>query len=354
MIEIDADWRADVRAMPTNARLWLRPDVHLWIRHNADRFMHPGWREKEARLYAIARGEAPKATLAAEPIRARSFSEGERRLLRAMLDDYRAIAADFKAMRQELEQIEAKARHPNGYDPEQPRWPAGTPGSVGGQWSGEDGAGGNAQSTGDALSLLHAIQSIDTNTLGEAVLSDASPDSIAPWTQYADAQIRIDASALTGIERIDSTTRELTQTLARVLDKVKYLPEWTPQKYGIVVHAMFALSVRLAQFPGIGVLDVETTFGLDEEDAPYGAKGSIRTDVVLRNEAGDITAIYDVKTGGARLRAGRVRELRARTGVGPNVPIIEMQAKFGTYGKMIFGPLIAKLTRLSVRRTREE
>jgi hypothetical protein len=353
MTEIDADWRAEMRAMRANARLWLRPDAHLWIRHDADRFMHPGWREKEARLHAVARGEAPKAALASEPIPARGFSEGERRLLRAMLDDYRAIAADLKAMREELEEIEAKARHPNGYDPEQPRWPAGTPGSVGGQWSGEGGAGGNEQSTGDALPLLPAIQSVDMNTLVETVLSDASPDPVSPWTQYADAQIRIDASALTGIETIDSTTRGLTQKLASVLDKVDYLPEWTPQKYGIVVHAMFALSVRLAQFPGIGVWDVETTFGLDD-DAPYGAKGSIRTDVVLRNEVGDIIAIYDVKTGGARLRAGRVRELRARTGVGPNVPIIEMQAKFGIHGKMISGPLIAKLTRLSVQRTRED
>ncbi|MDQ2084304.1 hypothetical protein RA307_29305 [Xanthobacteraceae bacterium Astr-EGSB] len=150
MTEIDADWRAEARAMRTNARLWLRPDAHLWIRHDADRFMHPGWREKEARLHAIARGEAPKAALPAAPASPHSFSDGERRLLRAMLEDYRAIAADLKAMRQALEEIEAKAHHPNGYDPEQPRWPAGAPGSVGGQWSGEAGAGGAAADV-DAL-----------------------------------------------------------------------------------------------------------------------------------------------------------------------------------------------------------
>ena len=38
-------------------------------------------------------------------------------------------------------------------------------------------------------------------------------------------------------------------------------------------------------------------------------------------------AIYDVKTGNAYLNAARVRELRAKTGAGPNVPIIEMHVR---------------------------
>ena len=53
-------------------------------------------------------------------------------------------------------------------------------------------------------------------------------------------------------------------------------------------------------------------------------RGSIRTDVVLRNDVGDITAIYDVKTGEADLAPGRVRELRAKTGVGLSVPVIQL------------------------------
>lgn len=35
-------------------------------------------------------------------------------------------------------------------------------------------------------------------------------------------------------------------------------------------------------------------------------KNSIRTDVILKNDAGDIIAIYDVKTGDATIKESRV------------------------------------------------
>jgi hypothetical protein len=108
--------------------------------------------------------------------------------------------------------------------------------------------------------------------------------------------------------------------LATVVDGVGVLPGGGAARYGTLVHALFATAVRLGRFRGIGVFDVETTF----PDVQYGAAGSIRTDVILRNDVGDIIAIYDVKTGGAKLEPRRIRELRAKTGAGPNVPIIEM------------------------------
>ncbi|MFL9824697.1 hypothetical protein [Rhodoplanes sp. SY1] len=77
---------------------------------------------------------------------------------------------------------------------------------------------------------------------------------------------------------------------------------------------------------------METTFGA-EPGASYGSKGSIRTDILLRNEAGDIIAIYDLKTGEKGLTPGRVRELRQKTGVGPNIPIIELHAIRGVTPK---------------------
>jgi hypothetical protein len=94
--------------------------------------------------------------------------------------------------------------------------------------------------------------------------------------------------------------------------------------------------VRVAGFPGIGFFDVETTFSL-EVDAYYGAKGSIRTDVVVRNDAGEIIAIYDVKTGATGLSDSRVRELRAKTRTGPTVPIIELNLVRGVLLKDAFG-----------------
>ena len=71
---------------------------------------------------------------------------------------------------------------------------------------------------------------------------------------------------------------------------------------------------------------METTF---PRNVPYASKDSIRTDVVLRNEVGDVIAIYDVKTGNATLDAARVQELRTKTGVASTIPIIEMHITRG-------------------------
>lgn len=54
------------------------------------------------------------------------------------------------------------------------------------------------------------------------------------------------------------------------------------------------------------------------------SKASVRPDVVLRNDSGEIHAIYDIKTGDGGIDPWRARELRAATGVGPDVPIIVM------------------------------
>jgi hypothetical protein len=143
-------------------------------------------------------------------------------------------------------------------------------------------------------------------------MTDANPDPIIPGAQYAQTQVTVHTSALTGIESIDDTTTKLAHTLAGILDGIEILPDATPQKYGMIVHSIFANAVRFGDFEGIGFDDVETTFG-DELDSPYGAKGSIRTDVVLRNIAGDIVAIYDVKTGKEPLGPKRVREIREKT-----------------------------------------
>jgi hypothetical protein len=98
----------------------------------------------------------------------------------------------------------------------------------------------------------------------------------------------------------------------------------TPQYYGQVVHQKFAEAVRAAHIPGIAYNDVETTFSL-EDGARYGSPDSIRTDVVLRDEGGEILAIYDVKTGRAGLSPARIQELFTKTRAGPNTKIITLR-----------------------------
>jgi hypothetical protein len=89
--------------------------------------------------------------------------------------------------------------------------------------------------------------------------------------------------------------------------------------------------VKSENLRGIGRGGVEQTFGPDPDarDAPYGSKNSIRTDIVLRNEVGDVIAIYDVKTGSASLGPRRVQELRKKTDASPRIPVIEMHIQRG-------------------------
>src|SRR5262249_20738878 len=160
-------------------------------------------------------------------------------------------------------------------------------------------------------------------------VTDEQADPIRPDAQYAQAKtpLVISPRALTGFKRIDDTTKALAETLARAVDMVEYLPSFTPQKYGMLLHQAFATMVRLQGLPGIGFWDVETTFSL-EPGAHYGSKDSVRTDVVLRNEVGDIIAIYDVKTGRG-LSRGRANELRAKAQVPASPPVIELHILHG-------------------------
>ena len=225
-------------------------------------------------------------------------------------------------------------------DPNQPRVAAGR--SEGGQWTSvSDGAG----STLLGLSML-------TSEPGQ-VLSDAADDPLVIGGQYAQAQISIDYSnALTGLSTVDNATRELSYTLARTMQSVDFIPQWTPQVYGTAVHVAFGTAVRFQGIPGIGVNDVEQSFVNAGPADRYGESGSIRTDVVLRNDSKDIIAIYDVKTGGAMLTSARVRQLRDKTGVGPNVPIIELHSVRGarlkgmTDGGYLVRSVIARLWNL--------
>jgi hypothetical protein len=199
------------------------------------------------------------------------------------------------------------------YDPNQPRVPAGS--RAGGQWT------NGSNSVG-----VFVFQ--DPNS--GLVISDAVPDPLIEGAQYAQANITIDYSAaLTGLSNVDSTTKALSRTLAQTMATVDFIPEWTPQLYGTAVHVAFGTAVRIQGIPGIGINDVEQSFADTVPIDRYGEPGSIRTDVVLRNDSKEIIAIYDVKTGGAKLTSARVRELRDKTGVGPNVPVIELHVVRG-------------------------
>ncbi len=129
----------------------------------------------------------------------------------------------------------------------------------------------------------------------------------------------------------------------KTMDTMEIIPDSTPSAYGIAVHKSFANAVIALDLPGIGRSGVEQTFSLTDA-IYYGAAGSVRTDVVLRNDGGEVIAIYDLKTGGARLTSSRAQELRTKTGALPNVPVIELHFLRGTrlkYGSVAQSPRFA-------------
>jgi len=196
------------------------------------------------------------------------------------------------------------------YNPNQPRVPAGY--SDGGQWSSE-GRG--------SLGVIAARERATFLRSGP-VASDASPDPLGVWTQYAEAANNNDAPD----PAIERTRQILHGILGKVNAEVASRRDpISANVYGIRVHAEFANAVRASTLPGIGKAGVEQSFDA-EGLARYGLDGSIRTDIVLRNEEEKIIAIYDVKTGKAAMRPAREAEIRAFTKVGPDVPVIILRA----------------------------
>ena len=230
-----------------------------------------------------------------------------------------AGANDAAALRHSLALINAEAqhrlaKHRSHYNPDQPRMPKGHP--DGGEWT----------RTGTSGVRLAALDPRST----APILMDARPDGVVVWTQYAEAdgddavpkQNKADAEA------IAAATVILHQIVVAVGAAVIRHPDTTARGYGVQVHTVFARIVRALSLPGIGTLQVEQSFDKNGE-AKYGADGSIRTDVILRNKKGLIIAIFDLKTGNAIISPSRARELRAMTRVGPEVPVIELHSVRG-------------------------
>jgi hypothetical protein len=127
----------------------------------------------------------------------------------------------------------------------------------------------------------------------------------------------------TGNVFIDYTTGRLLDILDAVIAKIGPRPDLDPAGYGMLVHTEFANQVRAAGLRGIDADDVERTFGV-QQNASYGAKDSAKPDTVLRDDDGNIIAIYDVKTGAGFSRITIIK-YRLRTDSDSYVPIFELR-----------------------------
>jgi hypothetical protein len=267
---------------------WIEAQRRRWTRCNAHLWQNPT-------TWSRVLGPKTSSELALKP------QQGGRIATKKMTE----LAGTRPEVRSFVQHREHFARK---YSPDQPRVPAGNP--DGGRWT-----------TGDrSLALSNAVTALSGHP--GLVLNDVNPDGIRVWAQYAEAdqnKAQRDAAAVT------RTTNVLGNTVAQVSSSVIRRPGSSPANYGTDVHTAFARTVRSMNLPGIGVEGVEQSFD-SEGSARYGKDGSIRTDVVLRNEEGSIISVYDLKTGNAVISPPRAVQIRAFTGAGSDVPVIELHA----------------------------
>jgi hypothetical protein len=235
-------------------------------------------------------------------------------------------------------------------DPEHPGWPAGSPGGLGGKFrpKNDDGAAeaqngssadsaeraGRTSETRTRYAALETGTRTDTSIGMDDVAAGASPrgNTSTGSSQDQYAAITVERYDRTGDQLIDRTTDILFQTLLRYADLVDraqvLLGKAGPALYGTLVHVGFAIDVKAQNLPGIGQDGVEQSFSA-EDVVKYGANGSIRTDVIMKDASGQVIAIWDVKTGNAELTDDRRQEIREEIGVPKNIPVIELHVSRG-------------------------
>lgn len=129
----------------------------------------------------------------------------------------------------------------------------------------------------------------------------------------------------TGDPRIDKITEALLKVIAETNAKMGFIPpEMRPSVFGTFVHYEFGRRVRELNLPGIGQDGVEHSLSSVDDIVRYGLAGTVRTDILLRDDRGNPLAIYDLKTGNAQLTPRRREELRAAARA-PDVPVIELR-----------------------------
>jgi hypothetical protein len=224
----------------------------------------------------------------------------------------RRIAWLIRARNVEIE-LRHLAKVVKNFNPSQPRVPAGN--SDGGQWTDAGGGDGSANSaTEDDPSRYHIVQ-LRAADSGVINVGDTPVPGIS-------------------IDRFDKTDDPVIDTMTEILlNRVAAAHvragEGVGPLYGTTIHTEFGNDLRAQQILG---LEVEQSFSAGDVQK-YGVDGSIRTDVILRDANAKVIAIWDLKTGAARLEPKRAREIRKEVNVGPEVPVIELHIQRGVTNK---------------------
>jgi len=117
-----------------------------------------------------------------------------------------------------------------------------------------------------------------------------------------------------------ATTEEVLTILAT---KVDVQVEGRGPVSGTYRHSLFKKEVE-AVFGDNPLIKTETTY-LAGQEVKYGTKGGVRIDVIEYNPDGSIKAVYDLKTGGAKLTEERISEIRKALRISDEVPVTEIK-----------------------------
>jgi hypothetical protein len=239
--------------MPNDSPRWRRPgvrlrhDMHLWIRHDAARFVRPGFDPADV-FPTLARERAQKEAAkerarAAEDAAFDAWIEGQRRVLAAL----RAEVDELKAARARQRLEEAK------YSPSQPRVPAGNP--RGGQWT--DRSGGQSTVAGPSPDTGQSQDADLTQPMGNVDIADVSGSSeLGDLFHIKPDDTRIDGVRLAANDTPDDPTpvRDPTpiREAAPLVDPAPKIPLTRPETSAERTDYMRAAAnwlLRMAQRP---------------------------------------------------------------------------------------------------------
>jgi hypothetical protein len=175
--------------MPDNPPWWrhprvrLRHDMHLWIRHDAARFVRPGFDPADV---------FPTLARKAQHVPAPTFDDelaAEIEAERRSLDAINAALAEVNAEMARRRALDAK------YSPTQPRISAGNP--RGGQWTDRSGGQGTGQVIGQDAAQDTAASL--TQPMGNVDIGDVSGSSeLGDLFQIKPAETRVEGAQLAG------------------------------------------------------------------------------------------------------------------------------------------------------------
>jgi hypothetical protein len=242
------------------------------------------------------------------------------------------LLRDPDAMRPEWERMQRD----RGYDPQQPRVPAGN--AKGGQWTSKGGGTGwsaglthadadsplaqpaffsprRAEKTIEALLALFAALSARNTPQQRATFDFNAREFLRdPHREFNRANVmRLTQREVESVCRKLNDVQGRTDRIARAVRADR--PDLAAPEYGTAVHTGVAREINEPRRPDGRPKNpnyrAEVSYWKMREDEVYGRKDSIRIDV-LEDAGRGLVCVYDIKTGQSRrsgLRFGRMREI---------------------------------------------